>query len=561
MMIMKFNKMIRNKVVWWIIAGVVIVTFVGFFSPRGGCDNGRPLSAAGTLDGKPVTDNELRQARLNTYMGFCLSVGKIITITPRLDNELREQAWRRIAALRAAHDLNITASPNEVLSMLQRDPQFQEAGTFSKQRYLVFCQSVLGSLNATMAQFEHHLAENIILQKLHAVTASAVWVSPEELNRMAARYADSFRLDYVTLTTNVIAPGAVTVSEDDLRTYYDRNTNTFMVPHKVAVRYIEIPAHEFLAKAGEKMDTNSVEDYYTIHADEFTTTETNGTKTAIPIESVATVISNRIIHDAAIQLARDAANDLGDSLVPDRDGNAPSFESVAAKAGRKVHTTGLFDADAIVTAIDAGNAFNVAAFRLRPAADESFSDAVAGSNHVYLMTLMTNTEAYIPEFEAIRGQIKPLAVAKATLDALEKKAQDLHLFFQTGLNNKQSFVSLAKAKALNVNTTAVFSAVSAPDALSSPEILGDITVRNAGELSEVLPGANGLIIAYVAERKPAGADELATGQNQVATSVIRRRSRIIFGEWQKSLISNGKKKDNQVVEPVSDSSPGDDDLN
>ena len=126
---------------------------------------------------------------------------------------------------------------------------------------------------------------------------------------------------------------------------------------------------------------------------------------------------------------------------------------------------------------------------------------------------------------------------------------------------KEAEKDLAKAKALNVNTTAVFSAVSAPDALSSPEILGDITVRNAGELSEVLPGANGLIIAYVAERKPAGADELATVQNQVATSVIRRRSRLIFGDWQKSLISNGKKKDNQVVEPVSDSSPGDDDQN
>ena len=562
MLIMKFNKMIRNKVVWWFIAGIVIITFVGWFSPRGGCDNGRPVGTAGTLNGNPVTDQELREARLNTYMGLCLSVGRIITITPRLDKELREMSWKRVAALRAAHEMGITSSPDEVLAMLKRDPQFQEAGVFSRQKYQYFCQSVLGSLNATMSQFEHQLTENIILQKLHGLTAAAVWVSPEELNRMTARYADSFRLDYVSLDTNSIPADTVKVTEADLQAYFTQNTNAFMVPRKVSVRYIDIPVTDYLTKALDKVDTNSIEEYYAAHSDEFTTADTNGVKTATPLEQVSAVISNRLIHEAAVQLARDAANDLSDSLVPDpRAGNAATFESVAAKARRPVLKTDLFDMETELSGIDAGAAFNRAAFRLRPAADERFSDAIAGSNHVYLLTLTTNTEAYIPEFNAVRDQVKAPAFTKATIEALGKKAKDLHLYFQTGLNNKQTFLGLAKSMTLNVHTTAVFSAYSAPDELSSPEILDDITARNAGELSDVLPGATGLIIAYITERTPASADELSSVQHQVVTSTIRRRTRILFGEWQKSLVSGDKKKDTHVVESTTDSTPVDDDLN
>ncbi|MEI8120539.1 MAG: peptidylprolyl isomerase [bacterium] len=561
MMIMKFNKMIRNKVVWWIIAGVVIVTFVGFFTPNGGCDKGRPVGKAGTLDGVPVTDSELRQARLNTYMGLCLSVGKIITITPRLDRELREMSWKRVAALRAAQEMGITSSPEEVLAMLKRDPQFQEDGTFSKQRYQYFCQSVLGSLNVSMPQFEHQLTENIILQKLHGIASSAVWVSATELNRMAARYADSFRIDYISLDTNSIPPESVTVSESDLQSYYTRNTNAFMVPPKVAVRYIDIPVADYMTKAVEKVDTNSIEEYYASHNDEFSTTDTNGVKSVTPFETVSAVISNRLIHAAAIQLARDAANDLSDSLVPDLKGNSLSFDAMAAKAKLSVHKTDLFDRESELPGIDAGMAFKAAAFRVRPANDERFSDAIAGSNHIYLLTLATNTEAYIPAFDAVRSQVKPLAVSKAILEALDQKAKALHLFFQTGLNNKKSFISLAKEMTLNVHTTAVFSAYSAPDNLSSPEILSDITARNAGELSDVLPGADGLIIAYVVERTPASPDELSSVQNQVMTSTIRRRTRLLFGEWQKSLIAGGKKKDLQTVESSNEKNPvGDDAL-
>ena len=500
----------------------------------------------------------MRQARFNNYLALCLSMGRVITITPRLDRELREQSWRRIAALRAASEMNITASPEEVRAMLLRDPQFQNEGSFSKQRYQVFCKDVLGALNANVAQFEQQLAENIILQKLHNVTGSAVWLGPDELKRMAARYADSFRVDYVALGTNLVEAGEVKVSDSDLRAYYTQHTNEFIVPPKVGVRYVQIPVSPYLAKARSRVDTNAIEDYYIAHGAEFSTLDTNGVKVATPLEQVSSVISNKLVHDAAVQMARDAANDIGDALVPDREGKAPTFEAVSAKAKLTLHTTDLFDAEAQVQGIDAGTAFNEAAFRLRASADEYFSDAVAGTNHVYLMALSTNTDAYVPEFEAVRDQVKPLATAKAAMAALDRKAEAIRQHFLVGLNKKQSFTALAREYALNVSTSALFSAYSAPDALSSPEILSDITLRNKGELSDVLPGVNGLMIVYVADRKPAGDEELSTIQNQVAMNVVRRRARILFGEWQNSLVAGDRKKDDRKIDETPDSPDSED---
>lgn len=559
MLIMKFNKIIRNKLVWWIFGSIVIFSFVAYFGPGSGCDAPRHPTGIGSLDGKEVSDNEFRQARFNTYLGFCLSVGRVINITPLLEKELRQQAWKRIAALRVAREMNLTASPAEVLEVIKRDPQFQSESGFSKQRYQIFCKDVLGALNAGVGQFEQQLAENIILQKLNNVTAAAVWVSPDELKRMASRYADSFRVDYVNLSTNLVKPGEVKLTDADLRAYYARNTNDFVVPPKVSVNYVKIPASNYLAQAVEKVDTNMVEDYYVANSDEFSTLDTNGVKVAKPIEEVAGVISNRLIHDTALQMARDAGNELADALVPDRDGKAPSFESVAGKAKLEIFKTGLFDASSEIPGIDAGLAFNTAAFRLRPSADECFSDAIAGKDYAYLMTLGTNAEAYVPAFEVVRDQVAELALAEANEAALEKKARDIHDVLKAGLAKKQSFKELAREKALNVSTSELFSVNSAPDALSSTEILSDITLRNAGELSDVVRGTDGLMIAYVVERRPAAADELSTIQNQVATSVIRRRARILFGEWQDWLVAGDRKKDSQPPVEIPESST--DDLN
>ena len=554
MMIMKFNKMIRNKVVWWIIGGIVIITFVGWFSPRGGCETAKRTNDIGSIDGKPVTDAELRHARNNTYLSLCLMMGRIPTVTPMMERELRAMSWRRIAALRQAQELKLSASLEEILAAITNDKQFQDEGQFNPQRYQVFCREALSRLNTTPEQFEQQLAENIVLQKLQNITAAAIWLSPAELKRMAARYADSFKLEYVSIGTNLISAKDIKLTDADLKSYYSAHSNEFLVPAKVSVRYVQLPASNYFSKVADKVDTNAIEDYYLAHTDEYSTIGSNDVKVAMPLETVSLEISNKLIHEAAIQMAADTLNELSDALVPNREGKAATFEAVAQNANLPIFNSGLFDAQAPVAGIDDNLAFNEAAFRLRPSADEYFSMAIAGKNHAYLMALSTNIDAYIPAFEEVKKQVEPLAHAHAVQTAIDRRAADLHQFLQTGLNNKRSFASLAQEKSLNVSTTEYFSASAAPDALSSSEILGDITLRNPGELSEILPGTTGLMIAYVVDRRPAGQAELTTIENQVMMTTIRRRARLMFNDWEKSLVAGDRLKDKYKPEETVESS-------
>jgi peptidyl-prolyl cis-trans isomerase D len=558
MMIMKFNKMIRNKVVWWIIGGIVIITFVGWFTPQGGCDTAKPANDIGSLDGKPVSDAELRHARFNTYLSVCLSMGRIPNMTPLMDRELRDMAWRRIAALRAAEELKLTASLEEVLAAITSDPQFQDEGRFNPQRYQVFGRDVLSRLNATLTQFEQQLRENIVLQKLHNITSAGIWLAPSELRRMSARYADSFKLEYVDIDTNLISAKAITLTESDLHSYYKAHSNEFRVPAKVSVRYLQLPISNYLSKVTDKVDTNTVEDYYLAHTDDYSTTDTNDAKVVKPLEAVSQEISVKLLHEAATQMAADTLNELSDTLIPNREGKASTFEAIAQSAHLPILETGLFDAFTPVTGIDAGLAFNEAAFRLRSTADEYFSMAIPGKDSVFLMALSTNTDAYIPQFAKVKEQVEPLALENAIQESLHKQAADLHQFLQAGLSSKRSFASLAKEKSMNVSTTEYFSASAAPDALSSSDILGDITLRNAGELSAVLPGTSGLMIAYIVDRRPAGQAELGSIQNQVFMNTNRRRSRIIFNDWEKSLVSGERMKDKYKPEDIQDIPASDD---
>jgi peptidyl-prolyl cis-trans isomerase D len=546
MLITKFNKMIRNRILWWFIGGIVIITFLGFFSPSGGCEKLPSGNGIGTLFDQPVTDAELRQARFNTYLSLCLMVGRIIPMTEEINTELDAQSWKRIAALRTAKSLGITVSTDEILNMLKSDPQFTVNGAFSKERYAAFTRSVLGALNTTVMQFEEQLGENIILQKLQNLTAAAAWVSPSDMNRIVSRYADSFAVQYVLFGTNRLT-GQVTVNDADLQRYFEAHTNDFIIPEKVAVQYVQYPISNYLAAA--VVESTAVEEYYDTHTEEFASSDTNAAKTVAPLESVRGAISNKLIRSTATDLARNAALDFVVSLAPGRDGSATAFDALVSATGLTVRTTGLFDAQNGPPGEFFGPDFVEAAFRLRPTPDEYFSDVVTGLDHVYVLALRTNTEARLPDLADIKDQVRPFALEEAREARLMKLAGEARDRLDAGLKAGKSFKAAAAAEAMNVVTTELFSVYSAPEALSGGGILEDITSHDSGELTGILTGTNALIIAYVAERKPATIDEGATVRAQLGMNITRRRARALFTEWENDLIRHGKKDGVGRAEP------------
>ena len=537
MLITKFNKMIRNRIVWWIIGSIVIITFVGWFSPRGSCERMPKESHLGSLNGEPVDDAEYREARAHQYLTYCLMARRPLNNTPQLVKYLDEQAWKRIAALRTARQLGLASTGEEVLKAIVSSSEFQENGAFNRNLY----DALVHSLNTTKDRFEQVLAENILLQKLQYVCGSAAWVSPLEMQTMVARYSDLFQVQYAVVTTNRIPP--VQLTDADRRAYFDAHTNQFVIPDQVSVRYAALPVSNRLD--GMKIDRDAIEQYYDDHAADYMTAGTNGEKTAIPLDTVSATISNLLLHEEARQKTRDAAIDFVTALTPGRDGSAPTFEALAASNSFAVHTTGLFDASTVPAEIEAKRAFAQSAFRLRATPEDYFSDPVTGSNFVYVMALASNAEARLPEFDEVRDKVTPLAEEKAAADKLAEMAKALRDRIQSKLGAR-SFEDLAREQSLNVSTAAEFSVYTAPEGLNTPEILDAIASRNSGELSDVAPGTNGLLIAYIVKRAPAAKDEADVVRSQVVAGLTRKRARTLFGEWEDSMIRTGRQLSTNV---------------
>lgn len=555
MLITKFNKMIRNRIVWWIIGGVVIVTFVGFFSPQGSFQSAKKQGQIGTLDGTPVTETEIRQARFNTYIELCLMTGRMLRLTPEIDKELREEAWRRIAALRTADKLGLTSSRDEVLAVITRNPDFQENGAFSKARYQQFVRNTLGNLDASAAQFENYLKDSILLQKLHNITTAAAWVDPATMQRLVSRYADRFSIAYVTIDSNSVTGAYVEPSEDDLRAYYAANTNEFEVPAKVGVRYVSFPISNHLATVS--VTTDAIDDYYDTHTDEFTSTATNSatdgtnsTRVVTPIEEVRGAISNQLLWTEATQVARDKATDMIIALAPGRDGSASPFEKVANDFALAIQTSSLFDANVEFPGIADSRDLVTAAFRLRPTPYEYVSDAVTVKDRVYVLALATNTEPYIPAFEVVRKEVVAPARAKAVADATYAKAKNLHQLFSKGVQEKENFMALARQQVMNVSTSGYFTAYSAPETLSKQEVFEELATRNPGELTDIIHVDDSYLIAYVLDRAPGSIEDINAIRTQMGTSNARRQGRILFTEFQNYLLRTGKQTDTAAPAPV-----------
>ena len=104
MFISKFNKLIRNKIMWGIFAFIVVISFVawGTYTPGG---SGNAEENAGKLYGKPVPADKFRKEYFNTYLSMSLMFGRPLKITEQLNDLMRKLAWRRMVVLQNAAKL------------------------------------------------------------------------------------------------------------------------------------------------------------------------------------------------------------------------------------------------------------------------------------------------------------------------------------------------------------------------------------------------------------------------------------------------------------------------
>jgi peptidyl-prolyl cis-trans isomerase D len=559
MMISKFHKLIQSRLLWGTFLVIIVFSFViwGMVWPSD-LDKAEQANAAGRLDGELVGLGEFRTAYLNTYLTRALALGREIQSTPETDAILRQMSWQRLATLREANQMGIAATDDELRGAIRAN--FAETnGIFDPARYQAFLQNLIRPLGFSTAQFEQHLREEIQIQKLGHLIGRQAQVTPLEIRRTFDTLLDTFAVDYIFVGPADVEPD-VKVADADVRRLFDDDPAAFTIPEQREISYAAFPVADYFDETLEIADED-VQDYYELRIEDYTTTETdtNGQPREVvaDLDAVRADIVATLRRQAALEKADAAAAELAFRAIPDRDGTVPDFAAEAENSGRPALKLAPF-ARFSVPLEDGGAAFAAAAFELEPNAYDRVSAPLAGTDHVYVLYLEKIHAPRVPAFEEVRDQVRDLARRKAEAEALAAKGQALQETAAAGIAAGQTFAQAVAGTGAKVQSVDPFTGLSGSTSTNEivQTLVQAVVSYNPGEVTDPVPHADGLVVAYLRDRTPADPATFDSYQAEIASAIRSRRGQALFRDWQAALLAPDRFTDFQRL--ADDAGEGDD---
>lgn len=566
MLIGKFHRLIQSRLLWAGFLVIVVFTFViwGMVTPRA-TRQARRRTSVGIIGGRPVSHEEFRAAYLKAYLSLVMTLDRHPEIDPALDRELRREAWKQLVELHTARQLGLSAADQEVINTIRRDRHFLVEGKFSPAHYEAFIRMLGETFGLSEKGFEEHVREQIILQKLRMMVTQAALVSPYEQQRAFRLLTDSFDLDYVILS-NSLVKDKVKLSDEQVRAFYERDPEKFAIPPKVRVKYVCFPVSNYMTQV--TVTEEELRDYYDQHIDDFTAPATTDrtaradsgeentditttqeeaeaqgpqstNELVRPFEEVRDQIEQTVLHQKALDAAADEATAFVVMLAPDREGNQPEFDEAAAEKGLQVFEPPPFATDEVPEGVSAGLEFTRTAFSLTKAPDEYFSDAVIGTDAVYVIALEEKLERRVPAFEEVKDRVRSAAEREEIDRLLLGFARDLHSTAESEMKKDPTNCLVRAARHMGVpvySVTNVTAASGVTNCVYSDLIMRAVLVRSEGELTEPVPADGALLVAYVRSRKAADPQLFASYKQPIITALRRERGRMLWESFEDFLL-------------------------
>lgn len=549
MLISKFHRIIQSKVVWGIFAALICIAFVSVSAP--GSRNRRTAKRqaaesqiAGRLFGDEVSRLEFARAYQSVRLDYTLMYGPF-RITEEVDRMLTQGAWMRIATLRKARQLGLTATPEQMLSMIRNHPAFRnpQTGQFDQQIYdaaLPQIRALTGGFTAV--DVENHFADEVLLQKMMRIPVQGALVTESEIRERFHLYADKLTVQYAAIPRSL--GGTPDVSEEEAKHYYEINREEFRVPEKLRVDYVAFPVADHVE--GIEISDDRVASFYEQYKDRFRRPQAEDTPADTPpayqpFEEVKDSIADQLRQVTA----RAKSVELADTLVAELADEAMTFESAAAKLGLNIVSNprpfGLTDP---VPGVDPTAPFQRAAFALREDATHYYSDPVAGKDVVYVIALKKRLNSFIPEYDVVKAEVMESARMAAAERAYEEKAGEIHQALAEAVRSGSSFAEAAAKYSLEVKTTAPFDVTTGLEDEFGPQLIEAAAGSGKGTLTRLINTPDELLAAYVADVVPGDEAVALPGmRDELVRGLSNEKTALLMAAWQKALLKEADFED------------------
>jgi peptidyl-prolyl cis-trans isomerase D len=230
--------------------------FVGVQGYSSFVDSGTSYAKVGSASISQQQYENAQRARLEQLRGqFGSNFDPQMFDTPEARKQLLDSLieTRVVAGTVAAS--HFSASDRRLQDTILAIPAVQEDGKFSMARY----QAALAAQGMTPAMFEAQLRNDLAQQTVTAPVADSGTLPKTVFDNVVAAQGQQREVRLLTLPATGFT-AQVTVSDDDVKKYYDANTARFSVPEKVDAEYIVLD--EKAAAADASVSTADVESYY-----------------------------------------------------------------------------------------------------------------------------------------------------------------------------------------------------------------------------------------------------------------------------------------------------------
>jgi len=537
MMISKFHKLIQSKVVWYIVLGVIVIAFVGFFTPTMGNKVAKKKKQyVGEMFGKKISRQDYSQAHQHATIWYILSTGRQPKAPEQLA-ALEEQAWQRLIILHKAVEQKVMVSNQEIIQQIQRMPIFMnQQGVFDKNTY----NTVLGQIGIPSTQVENTVREQVVLQKMAYSPAQAALISPRELERAYHMYSDRIILDYAVFTSEMLNPD-VPVSREEAEAFFAENREGFLIPAKVRVSYVEYPVTDFLEQA--EIPEGAALQFYNQNLDRYRI-ETTGDVAAVEykaFENVEAEITGIIAQYGARRLAVEAATSLVADIAPKAQNDSPDFKGAVTAAGLTAKTLPAFGPSDELPGIDATSPFKKAALGLQDDIYSSFSDAVIGKDSVYVISLEQRYDSFLPDFGVVEKEATEAARAHAAGEAGAVRVIEIRDAIAAALQTGSDFKAAVEPYGIEVQSSEEFDLTSPPETDYADALMRASIDMKQGAFCKMVSVEEGVLFAYVARRTAIDSDiGLPALREELIQGLSGVRAQRLAADWQQQMAEDAE---------------------
>ena len=527
MVILQFNKLIRNKWLWGVFAVIVGGAFAFDFLVDDLLRDGKREtndSGVGTLGGEPVSSAEFR-AIAEEVRGFGQNRD-----WRRSNAEVNREAWEMTALLEVARRNGVEATDSEVAQAIRNDRSFQQNGQFSFAMY----QALLRENGLSPERFEEFLKRRLTAMKVagSVLSGSASWASPMEIEQAVADMTDTYTVRVARFKQEKPEADAVKLDDKGLKKWYDENSKSLDLPERTKLRLVKFDAATSNALAAVTVTEDALRDHYDVTVDKYTSTDTNGVETVKKFEDVRAEVEKEVRLIESVQC-------LTTGLVWRVNGvkaaeGKSRLDEIAAEEGLKVETSEWFSLEGPykdgfmkrATLICPGaKGFEEVVAELDSSSEDLRYGVVASDKAVWLVEKAETSAAHVPTFEEAKEIVRPRALAAAKADAFKDKVEAV---IAKGVK--------AVAESGNVSTNITFAVcdLKQGDFPDQNAIVSAAMKLRKGEVSKFTPTGTGRALVVICEdRVPGDAAKAQIWKLQVRSEVEALQSRQVPESWKK----------------------------